>query len=147
MGKHVLLVTYAGLMGSVWIWQANVFDWQWVWQGAISILLLIYFYKHFRGYLDAQLPVVTFTEQGQWSEMDVQHQGHVSNWLLNKQSKITGYVLFLHLVSALNPRRSKWMFLYKDQVSEQDYRRICRAVIFQHQQSRGYPERNSSMFF
>ena len=73
---------------------------------------------------------VIFSERGEWMETNI--DGQVS-WKITDKSRVSSFLIFVHLISPVNYRNSKWCLVFKDQVSEQDYRRICRAVIYQQQ--------------
>ncbi len=73
---------------------------------------------------------MTFSQDGQWIEVGQLEQ---SSWLISGQSRMTSLVLFLKLSSVVNANDAKWLLIYHDQVSEQNYRRLCRAIIFQQQ--------------
>jgi hypothetical protein len=135
-------MTFLILYLSVWAWQPEVLPFQWAIQSLFSLLLIYFGYVKFVEYKKRISSPITFTEQGQWLELIAVTGLGVSNecgeeaqtsWLISHKSRITSLFLFVHVISALNPNRSKWITIYKDQVSEQNYRRLCRAVIFQQQ--------------
>ncbi len=76
-----------------------------------------------------QEPVI-FSEHGEWLETDI--IGQVS-WKITDKSRVSSLLLFIHLISPVNARRCKWCLIYRDQLTEQDFRRLCRAVIYQQQ--------------
>ena len=76
---------------------------------------------------------VIFSERGEWMETNI--DGQVS-WRITDRSRVSSFLLFIHLISPVNYRNSKWCLVFKDQVSEQDYRRICRAVIYQQRSTK-----------
>nr|WP_297819540.1 protein YgfX [uncultured Paraglaciecola sp.] len=56
-------------------------------------------------------------------------------WRITAKSRVSSFLIFIHLISSLNSRYSKWCFIYKDQVIKRDFRRLCRAVIYQQHTS------------
>jgi hypothetical protein len=128
--KSLLAASYLVVLLSVWLWQTNVLAFQLVIQVALSIFLIRFFYQHFIDYIRTPRPAVTFDQQGQWTEV-IQGQG--SSWRLTAHSRLTAGVLFVHLVSALDPKHCKWLLLFKDQLNQRDYRRVCRVIIYQQQ--------------
>lgn len=140
--KVLLYITFLILSLSVWTWQPEVLPFQWAIQSLFSVLLIYFGYAKFVDNKKHISPSITFTEQGQWLELigrtelgGLKECGEEAqtSWLISHKSRITSLFLFVHVISALNPNRSKWVTIYKDQVSEHNYRRLCRAVIFQQQ--------------
>lgn len=130
LAKVTLCTLYGLLLVSVCLWQPNTFTGQLVLQVILCLVLAGVFYRHFTQYCQRKIPPVTFDQQGLWTELE---QGQGSSWRLTSQSRLSGLLIFIHLVSALNAKRSKRLLLFKDQMTEQDYRRLCRAVIYQQQ--------------
>lgn len=124
------LLAYAILVLSVLIWQSESIQYQYLLQA--SVLLLTTFFV-IRTILDnwqkIQEPVI-FSEHGEWLETDI--IGQVS-WKITDKSRVSSLLLFIHLISPVNARRCKWCLIYRDQLTEQDFRRLCRAVIYQQQ--------------
>ncbi|MGJ8681352.1 protein YgfX [Paraglaciecola sp.] len=124
IGIFLLLVT------SVWSWQAEIMPFQWFVQFLMSIGLIYIGINKIRAYKACKLLVFSFTQKGEWQELEQDNQ---SSWLISQQSRVMGIMLLIRVTSVLNTKQSKWVTIYKDQVCERDYRRLCRAIIFQHQ--------------
>ncbi|MDU0354379.1 protein YgfX [Paraglaciecola aquimarina] len=116
---------------SFWCWKAQILPFQWLIQSVLSILVCVHFFKWLKQQQAQKVSPVIFTVDGQWTELE-----HDS-WLITQQSRISRFVLFINLSSVLNAAHSKWFVVYHDQVSEQEYRRLCRAIIFQQQKTDG----------
>jgi hypothetical protein len=82
-----------------------------------------------RNWRKKQSPV-TFSLLGDWLEVSKKKQ---VAWVISDKSRISSILLFVHLISPINSRHSKWCLIYKDQVTERDFRRLSRAVIYQQQ--------------
>lgn len=76
------------------------------------------------------LPAVIFSQDGSWLETI---NGEQLSWQLSPQSRASKLFLFINIVSPMNVKKSQWRLIYRDQVNEQDFRRLCRAIIFQQQ--------------
>ena len=126
------LLTYVVLVLSVLNWQSEIIKYQ------IFLQILVVFTVTvlvFRSILNsrhhAQLSVI-LSLRGEWLETNKDKQ---TSWIITDKSRTSSILLFIHLISPINTLNSKWCLIYKDQVSEQDFRRLCRAVIYQQQTS------------
>lgn len=129
----IQLLTYGGLVVSILIWQPAVIPYQVVLEILIVICItFLIFTTVFRNRRQIYSPV-TFSPKGEWLETNI--DGHIS-WKMTEKSRLTSFLLFIHLVSPINPKRSKWCLVYKDQVTERDFRRLCCAVTYQQQNPR-----------
>lgn len=124
------LMSCACLISTVLAWQPEVFKYSFLLQALFIFIVIVYFFKVilFRSYGN-HVPVI-FSECGEWMETDLDKQ---ISWKVTDKSRASGFLIFIHLSSAANHCHSKWCLVYKDQVSEKDYRRICRAVMYQQQ--------------
>ncbi|WP_299075559.1 protein YgfX [uncultured Paraglaciecola sp.] len=127
------LLTYVVLVVSVFIWQPNIFPFQIVLQVIAVIILSFFVFKEILHSIKKTQAPAILSEQGEWLEVKGHNQ---TSWKLTDKSRISSLLLFIHLVSTVNARHSKWRLVYKDQVTERDFRRLCRAVIFQQQRLR-----------
>ena len=118
------------LVLSVVAWQSNVFNYQGLLQALLIFVISVIASQSIRLSYKKVLPTVVFTELGDWLEI---HGPTQENWKLTAGSRVTELVLFVHLVSPLNSKSSQWRLIFKDQTNEQDFRRLCRAIIFQQQ--------------
>lgn len=127
----MLVVTlWALVLFSVFHWQADIFPYQQFLQVIIAVIILLLAYKTISGMAKAKPVVITFNQQGQLDYL----LGETSDqWQLTDKSRLTDWLLWLHLVSAIDPRQRHWLLIFKDQVSAQDYRRLCRAILYQQQ--------------
>ncbi|MCF2946542.1 hypothetical protein L0668_00335 [Paraglaciecola aquimarina] len=125
-----LIGTFGVLATSFWTWKPDIMPFQWILQLVLSCGVLCIGVKKVL-VQQTKLPlVISFTEKGEWLELTNTLQ---SSWLINHDSRIMGVILLLRVTSALNPSLGKWLIIYKDQVSEADFRRLCRAIIYQQQ--------------
>ena len=123
-------MSYMVLVVSVSIWQTEIIRYQHLLQ--ILVLCSVTFFV-FRAVLNCWYQThdpVIFSPHGEWLETSIDAQ---TDWKITDKSRVTSLVLFIHLISPVNDGLSKWCLIYKDQVSEQNFRRLCCAVIYQQQ--------------
>jgi hypothetical protein len=129
----IQLLSGAILTLTVVCWQPEIFKFEFLLQSLVVCLVLISFFKTpLIDYHRTHNPVI-FSERGEWTETNIDDQ---ISWKITDKSRVSIFLVFIHLVSPVNYRNSKWRLVYKDQVDERDYRRLCRAIIYQ-QQSNG----------
>jgi hypothetical protein len=109
-------------------WQPDIFKYGFLLQILIISITIIYFLKRLLLSSHETHNSVILSERGEWMETNI--DGQVS-WKITDKSRVSIFLVFVHLISPVNNHNSKWCLVFKDQVSEQDYRRICRAVIYQ----------------
>ena len=118
------------LVLSVISWQIEVMQYQFLLQAlVVSIITYFFFRAVINGRHQTQAPVIV-SQSGDWVETNT---GEQTSWKITDKSRVSSLLLFIHLISPVNVRLSKWCLIYKDQVTEQDFRRLCRAVIYQQQ--------------
>jgi len=124
-----LLVLYALLLLSLFSWQQGIFAYQ-LWVQVFSALLLMLLGVRALGESrrDNQLFAAVITEPGEWVYVDHAQQ---SSWQLSGRSRIGFGVLWLHLEPKIAGRKAHWLWVFNDQVSVQDYRRLCRCILYQ----------------
>ena len=126
------LLTYVILVCSVISWQTDIFQYEFLLQILIVFIITFVVLKTvLRSRRQKQSPII-FSQFGEWMETNVDGQ---STWTITNKSRVSSFLLFIHLKSPLNFHDSKWCLIYKDQVTELDFRRLCRAVIYQQQTS------------
>lgn len=124
------VITYLVLVMSVLYWQPSFMQNQILVQALmICIITFLICRAISRGFSHKLAPVI-FSQRGEWMEI---HEDQQISWLITNSSRVSSSFLFIHLVSAVNASRSKWCLIYKDQVTERDFRRLCLAVIYQQQ--------------
>ncbi|MFT2092978.1 protein YgfX [Paraglaciecola sp. 2405UD69-4] len=128
----LLLALYLGFIVSIFTWQPNVIRGQLVLQSLCGLAIFILGAKSLSQIEKNSHAVVFFSERGEWLETKL---GDQVSWQLTAKSRITGLALFIHMVSPLNSSESKWRLVFKDQAETRDFRRLCRAIIFQQQNS------------
>ena len=124
-----LLVLYALMVLSLFSWQQDTFVYQlWIQVFGALVLMLLAFRALGESRRDNRLFVVIITEQGEWLYVDRSEQ---SSWQLTRHSRISSQVLWLHLEPKIAGSKPRWLWVFNDQVSEQDYRRLCRCILYQ----------------
>jgi hypothetical protein len=124
------LLTYLILVLSVLNWQHDIVQYQFFLQVVIILIITFFVLKAIlHGWHQTQASVI-LSQNGGWLEINIDRQ---VAWRMTNKSRISSILLFIHLVSPLNARHSKRCLIYKDQVSERDFRRLCRTVIYQQQ--------------
>ncbi|MEP1553536.1 MAG: protein YgfX [Paraglaciecola sp.] len=124
------MVTYLVIIASISTWQSNIFNYQLLVQVLFLFVVLIYGYKSIIKQGKIPQSVIIFSQDGKWLETV---SGEQVSWQVSPQSRATRLVLFINIVSPLTPQKSQWRLIYKDQVNEQYFRRLCRVIIFQQQ--------------
>ena len=124
------LLTYVVLLLSVLYWQSDIIPNQLLLQ-TVTIGIITYFLFRLvvSNWRKEQSPV-TFSLLGDWLETS---KGRQVAWIISNKSRVSSFLLFVHLISPINSRHSKWCLIYKDQVTERDFSRLSRAVIYQQQ--------------
>lgn len=123
------LVTYAVLVLSVVSWQSDIIQYQTLLQILVVVIITFFLFRAILHSRQKQVPVL-FSQSGEWLETNIDGQ---VGWKITNKSRVSSFLLFIHLISPLNSRHSKWCVIYKDQVTEQNFRRLCRAVLYQQQ--------------
>ncbi|MFT5298960.1 MAG: hypothetical protein ACJAXM_000456 [Arenicella sp.] len=118
------------LVLSVFSWQSESIPYQFLLQILVLSIISFYVFKAvFCSKHQKQTPII-FSQGGEWLETSI--DGQVA-WRITDKSRVSGLLLFIHLISPLNIHHSKWCLVYIDQVTKRDFRRLCRAVIYQQQ--------------
>lgn len=124
------LLTYVILLLSVLYWQSDIIPYQRLLQTAtIAIITYFLFRAVLFNWRKEQSPV-SFSLLGDWLETSKDRQ---VAWIITNKSRVSSLLLFVHLISPVNSRHSKWCLIFKDQVTERDFRRLSRAIIYQQQ--------------
>jgi hypothetical protein len=119
-------------MLSVLNWQSESIQYQFLLEILFLSVIIFCFFKSVFYRKKQKVDPVIFSQGGEWLETNIDGQ---IDWRMTDKSKVSSFLLFIHLISPLNPRHSKWCLIYKDQVTKRDFRRLCRAVIYQQQTS------------
>ncbi|WP_293751691.1 protein YgfX [uncultured Paraglaciecola sp.] len=123
-------LTYVGLVLSVVYWQSNIILNQVLLQTLVISIISYFLFRAVLSNYRRKLSPVTFSLLGDWLETSKHKQ---VAWEITDKSRVSSLLLFVHLISPVNCRRSKWCLIYRDQVTERDFRRLSRAVIYQQQ--------------
>lgn len=124
------ILTYVLLVLSVINWQAEIIAYQFFLQFLVILAITFYIYRVIYLSIHQTQISVIFSQQGDWLET---HKDGQTSWCITNQSRVCSLLLFIHLVSPLNKQKSRWRLVFKDQVTELNFRRLCRAIIFQQQ--------------
>lgn len=124
------LVTFAALVFSIFSWQANIIPLQILVQCFITLGVACLIFRHVIQCFKRQMPIIIFSQQGEWLEILGQQQ---TSWQISKDSRVTSLLLFVHLISTIDITQSKRCLVFRDQVEERDFRRLCRAIFYQQQ--------------
>jgi len=110
------------LVASVWSWKPDIFVYQqWI-QGLFTLCLGLYFWPKLSNKDNEQ--ILQLEEDGRliW----LQPQSDIS-WRISSRSRFNGWWHWLVLESPMASSRQHIM-LFKDSVSETDWRHLCRIV-------------------
>jgi hypothetical protein len=124
------LLTYGVLVLSVLNWQQDIIQYQFLLELLIVSIISFFVFKAVLHSRRQMQPPVILSLRGEWLETNIDGQ---IGWKITSKSRVSSLLLFVHLISAVNAGRSKWCLIYKDQVTERDFRRLCCAVIYQQQ--------------
>jgi hypothetical protein len=116
---------------SVLCWQSDVVDYQSLLQSSIIGIITYFIIKIILRSRSQTQASAIFSQNGEWLEINKDEQ---VSWTITNKSRISRFLLFIHLISPVNVRQSKWSLVYIDQVTERDFRRLCRAIIFKQKQ-------------
>lgn len=123
-------------ISSLWFWPSETFPFQFTAQVVLTFLLLIHTYQQFQQRLC--IPVnATLFEDGRWvfhESAGLEKHIHVplnEPLRLTQKSRVTSRVLWLNIRHAKHPR---WFWVFRDEVSDEDYRRLCLAIRFCQQE-------------
>jgi hypothetical protein len=122
------------LVLSVLNWQHEVIQYQFFLQALFVFIITFFAIRAVLHSWHQTLAPVILSQHGEWLETNIDGQ---IGWKITDKSRVSSLLLFIHLISSINARHSKWCLIYKDQINERDFRRVCCAVIYQQQTSRG----------
>ncbi|MFT4808616.1 MAG: hypothetical protein ACI9LX_001947 [Paraglaciecola sp.] len=126
----IQLLSYVLIVFSIFSWQNESIKYQILLQILVFCILTIYIFKIvFNTFCQKHSPVV-FSQCGEWLETNL---GEQTSWKVTDKSRVSFFLIFIHMISPLNYSQSKWCLIYRDQVSNRDFRRLCRVVIYQQQ--------------
>ena len=131
MQAYIACLAYVVLLTSVFAWQPHSLRYQLLLQFILGSLLTIYCISIWRKREHAKFVV-------QVSYLDARQD---ANWWIGEQSKMLGSLLWVQRIPLLQrhqPQKAsiRWSWIFKDSVSEKDYRRLCRCIIASQQRAR-----------
>lgn len=119
---------YIALLSSVFLWQPNVFALQ------VEVQLLLFFllvgqgwYQFKRDKEETQPQIVSLCEQGSWLQIEPESS---LSWQIDGRSLVTSWFVWLCLSPPFSPKVD-WQIVFRDQVSERDFRCLCRTSLRQ----------------
>ncbi len=121
--QRAVLAIHVLILLSIWLWQPHSFSYQQFVQWALSLLcgvsLIRWLIRPPAEY------IFSVSEEGdwQWGQPDQPPR------LLAPQSRVTGWVLLICLQDKLSGATAERLLLFRDQLSEQNYRRLCRIIL------------------
>lgn len=124
----IQLLFWGVILISPFHWQSNIVPFQWGIHVLFSLLIVGLAIKNLREHARLQVILVGLSSEGEWEYLNGESQTH---WRISAKSRVSQWFLWIHLVSSVNPQKSHWYVIFKDQVSESDYRRLCRAILLQ----------------
>lgn len=120
------MATHCFVVWSVFQWQPAVLPLQSALQIGLSavmffslIWLVIQFNRH------ATSRIMVLCESGQ---CELTHMQKYSQWIIASESRCSAWLLWLKLQSVSDPSDCFWLWLFRDQVTDDDFRRISRVV-------------------
>ena len=124
------LLTYVALVVSVIYWQSEIIQYQLFLQALVVFIITLFIFRAVLNSWRQTQAAVVFSQNGEWLETNIDGQ---IGWKITEKSRVSSILLFIHLIAPVNARDSKWCLIYRDQITERNFRRLCRAVIYQQQ--------------
>jgi hypothetical protein len=125
--KFIVQILFWGLiLLTPFYWKPDIFPYQGFIKLVIFAVVLWGALKSWIQFTKSTMMIVDLSEQGQWEHLNPEHQ---FQWLISARSRVSPWLLWVHLVSPLNLQKARWVIIFKDQVSEHSYRRICGAIL------------------
>ncbi len=123
------------LMLTFWFWKSSVFPEQIMLQTIATLVTMLFGIRWiFKTQRNAWISVMSLSSVGEVNWL----QGASSGcYRISQKSKICGAFICLHFQKSILNKPPMFMWLAKDQVSEHDFRRLCRIVLRCQQQSLG----------
>ncbi|MGS2721905.1 protein YgfX [Paraglaciecola aestuariivivens] len=125
-------IFYLILLLSIFSWHKQAIPGQFLLQLVLVLIISFFLLKKFYLEYKQGSKSIVFSQQGDWLESSEGQQ--ISYWITSK-SRVTSLVLFVHVESALDKKLNKWLLVFRDQLPERDFRRMCRAIFYQQQLS------------
>jgi hypothetical protein len=119
--SHWIIVSL--ICASLCCWQDNVIPFQMLIQALLAATLIMYLGVYQKP--PGQLMNIELSASGQWRHL--QEQYAATQWQIDHHSRITPWLIWVSLSDAHCLQR-KTVLVYRDAVSESDYRAICRIV-------------------
>ena len=125
----VLLALMWGLLIlSLCYWQRDIIAYQILWQILLAGILLLMAYQSLRKAAGILPFAVAFDQQGEWIYLD---QAQHAQWQITNKSRLCNWLVWLELALVSDPAQRHWLVIFCDQLDDQHYRRLCRAVLCQ----------------
>lgn len=115
------------LISSIWFWPPATFPFQRPVQSVLTLLLIVQISLQMKHRARAVMEVTLF-EDGRWVFHSANALPHVpieEPLRLTSSSKANSALLWLHIRYAKYP---KWFWIFSDEVSDEDYRKLCLAI-------------------
>lgn len=124
------MLFWATVLVSVFCWQQDVVPYQMIVQILLVLIILWLAYKNFVKQTYTTNYSISLSQNTDW---EYHSAVELSSWRVTEKSRITHFLLWIHLSSTLIPAKTQWVIIFRDQVSEENFRLLCRAVLFQQQ--------------
>lgn len=137
MQAYIACLAYVVLLTSVFAWQPHSLRYQFLLQFILGSLITVYCISMWRKREHSKF-VVQVSYEGEWNYLDARQD---ANWWIGEQSKMLGSLIWVQRIPLLQrhqPQKAsiRWSWIFKDSVSEKDYRRLCRCIIASQQRAR-----------
>ena len=136
--KVLLLALMWGLLVvSLFQWQRDILANQIVWQLLAAAGLVVLAYKSLRKTASLLPFTVAFDQQGEWIYLEqAAQQTAQQQWQMTQKSRLSHWLLWIELASIADPAQRHWLVIFRDQLDEQHFRRLCRAILCQQHMSK-----------
>ncbi|MDF2177991.1 hypothetical protein P2G88_06975 [Aliiglaciecola sp. CAU 1673] len=119
---YAVLAVHALLLGAILLWQPQVWHWQSFAQWGLALAVVLSAITS--AFRKTRTRVFNLDEQGHWLYLDEEGQP----LQIDPDSRISPLMLWICLRPRFSHQPKQWFWLFRDAVSETDYRRLCRII-------------------
>lgn len=128
----VVIATHCFFVWSVFQWQAAVLQFQGVLQIVSSTVILCSLLWHLNHSESGVYGHVLVLCESARCEFEFRHK--INQWEISADSRSSTWLIWLKFRSVTEPSECFWLWVFRDQVTDDDFRRISRVVLRSQQQ-------------
>lgn len=123
----VVVSSHCFIVWSVFQWQASALQFQNVFQVGLGVAVLSSMLWHLiQSNCQEHAQVMVLCETGQ---CELEHMQRLNQWEICADSRGSAWLIWLKLRSVSEPADCFWLWVFRDQVIDDDFRRISRVVL------------------